>query len=443
MIITAFISFTVTSSLAKKLERPMPSLSSPSSTTLHETENYKASRKGKHFIISLKHDHQVLSTSDINGGQAHTLKYIVNFQSVEGNGHDSRFNEILSLSNQQYHQQLADNLQLDSKLMASMGTAANINNLVHVQKQFRDITVDAFVTAGVKGNALRAGDSTRWYQGENGNELIKDVSADRRPIEGALLAEDSLPAEGSLLAEGSQLVKDSRLVKDSGTINIILMVNRSLTSGALAKAVTIITEAKSAALAELAIPSKQSSHLATGTGTDQYAIATPLKSSFKTLDSASGHLKLGELIGDAVRDAVIQGVGLQNGLERSDTRHLTHALGRFGGTKPALLKRFEELLDEDDYELLKKNKGIVFKDAKLVAAAYAYASVLDRVEYQTLSKNIQNDALLDQAVNAAIAISGKSQYWQVFREQLNVDSNNRLDLFVQATALGWQAKWSQ
>lgn len=395
----------------------------PSSTTLHETESYKATRQGKHFIIAFKQDHQVLSTSDINGGQTNVLEYIVNFQSVEGNGHDSRFSEILSLSNQQYHQQLADSLQLDRGTMASMGTAANINNLVHVRKRFRDITVDAFVTAGVKGNALRAGDSTRWYQGEDGNERIS--------------------VEPSVAIGDSPLVKDSSLVKDSGTINIILMLNRSLTSGALAKTATIISEAKSAALAELAIPSKQSSHLATGTGTDQYAIASPIKSNLKPLDSASGHLKLGELIGAAVREAVIQGIGLQNGLERSDTRHITHALGRFGGTKPELLSRLKELLDKDSFDLLKKNKGSVFKDAKLVAAAYAYAAVLDRIEYSTLSTNIQNDALLDQAVNAAIAISGKSQHWQAFRDQINFDQSKPLDSFIQAAAIGWKAKWAQ
>ena len=90
----------------------------PSSTTLYETSDFAAIRQGKHFIIELKESHQVLSTSDINGGQTSSLKYIVNFQSVEGNAHNSRFDEILSLSNQQYHQQLADGLQLDSQLMA-------------------------------------------------------------------------------------------------------------------------------------------------------------------------------------------------------------------------------------------------------------------------------------------------------------------------------------
>ena len=70
----------------------------PSSTTLYETSDFAAIRQGKHFIIEFKESHQVLSTSDINGGQTSSLKYLVNFQSVEGNAHNNRFDEILSLS---------------------------------------------------------------------------------------------------------------------------------------------------------------------------------------------------------------------------------------------------------------------------------------------------------------------------------------------------------
>ncbi len=393
-----------------------------SSTILHNTPLYKASRQGRHFIVRLKQEHQVLSTSDVNGGQNNALKYLVNFQSVEGNDHHSRYEEILKLSKQEYHQQLADELQLDGAYMASMDTAVNINNLVHVQKFFRDISVDAFVSAGVKENALRAGDRTNWYQGEDGNEFINEPSITNNQN------------------------SNKYPIKNVGTINIILMLNRSLTPGAQTKVATIITEAKSAALTELAIPSKQSSHIATGTGTDQFAIASPIESKLMTLDSASGHLKLGELVGTAVTSAVIKAIGLQNDLEYSNTRNVLHALGRFGATKPMLLERLKDWLSEDSFALLQKNHNAVFTDAKLVAAAYAYAAVLDRLEYQTLSSNIKNDVLLDQAVNAAIAASGQSQQWQYFRDQLKLKNNSQdcpIDLFIQAIAVGWLEKWSK
>lgn len=165
-----------------------------------------------------------------------------------------------------------------------------------------------------------------------------------------------------------------------------------------------------------------------------------------TLDSASGHLTLGELVGTAVTSAVIKAIGLQNDLEYSNTRNVLHALGRFGATKPMLLERLKDWLSEDSFALLQKNHNAVFTDAKLVAAAYAYAAVLDRLEYQTLSSNIKNDVLLDQAVNAAIAASGQSQQWQYFRDQLKLKNNSQdcpIDLFIQAIAVGWLEKWSK
>jgi hypothetical protein len=42
--------------------------------------------------------------------------------------------------------------------VARMGTAANLNYLAHEKREFRDLRVDALVTAGVEGNATRAGD---------------------------------------------------------------------------------------------------------------------------------------------------------------------------------------------------------------------------------------------------------------------------------------------
>ena len=148
------------------------------------------------------------------------------------------------------------------------------------------------------------------------------------------------------------------------------------------------------------------------------------------------------MIGSVVHEAVIEAVALQNGLERSDTRNVVHALKRFGGTSDYLVGALEQELDKDSFELFKKNKKSVFKDAKLVASAYAYATLLDRLEYQTLSRNIERDVLLDQAVNAVIAVSGKSQHWQDFRQQFEFKQDHELDLFIQAIAIGWKAKWA-
>ena len=370
-------------------------------TTLQENDRYRVSRSGKHLVVALKQPHLVLSTSAINGGQVSSLRYLVNFQSLEAVGHDARFEKIIELSPEAYHQQLADELGLPGELVASMGTAANINNTAYASEQFRDITVDAYVTAGVAGNALRSSDRASWYQGDAGNEFVKD----------------------------------------HGTINIILLINRTLAEGAMAKAAMVLTEAKSAALAELAIPSTRSQYLATGTGTDQYIIATPTDSDLVALASASGHLKLGELIGNAVKKAVLEAIELQNGLSRAGTRDIFHALGRFGLTEKEIVSQVAMRVSEQDAELFRDNKDAVFKDSKLVAAAYAYAALLDRVEFGTLAKSIQADVLTDQAVNAAIAVAANGHYANDFRSKLAFDEAEPLSAFAQAIALGWQKKW--
>src|SRR5262249_47668495 len=155
-----------------------------------------------------------------------------------------------------------------------MGTAANMSYAAKVQVSDGDLGVAAIVTAGVQGNAACAGDPAAWRETEKGWE--KAVPLD-------------------------------------GTINTILLINHSLTEAALARAVVTMTEAKSIALQRLAIRSLYSKDFATGTGTDQYCVATPLDKG-KPLTSTSPHVKLGELIGVAVRDATLEALRWQNGL---------------------------------------------------------------------------------------------------------------------------------
>jgi adenosylcobinamide amidohydrolase len=161
---------------------------------------------------------------------------------MEPAGDMERHDKITSMSEQEYHTLVAKELGLDPARMAMMGTAANMNYMAHKRVEFLDLRVDAFVTAGVEGNATRSGDPAMWYEGE--------IGVQRAPV---------IP----------------------GNINTIVIVNKPLTPGAQAKAVIMISEAKSAALAELAVPSGVSQHLATGTGTDQFILAAPLDPALK------------------------------------------------------------------------------------------------------------------------------------------------------------------
>lgn len=370
-------------------------------TTLIENNNFIAQRKGLYAIVTLKKPHLVLSTSAENGGQSKKIKYLVNHQSMEARGDKNNFNKLINMPANQYHAMIANKLKVEPELMAMMGTAANINNMAVASQQFRNLIVHAFVTAGVKGNALRASDSAKWMQGENGNEFVAN----------------------------------------KGTINIIVMINKPLTPGAMAKAAMVMTEAKSAVLRELAISSKVSPHIATGTGTDQFIIATPIIADIKPLESASGHLKLGELIGKAVYTATLEALRWQNGLERSNVRNVVHVMERFGLNEKRLFEMLKKQLPENSYQLLDMNRNSLLSEPRVAAATYAYAAVLDRIQYGTISKLLGNEALKDQSANIAVAVSSRPDCWTKFWKKIKVDQANQTHSLVRAIALGWQAKW--
>ena len=207
-----------------------------------------------------------------------------------------------------------------------------------------DVAVTAAVTAGVEGNATAAGEPATWRETRAGIEKV--------------------PAY-------------------AGTINTMLLINRPLTPAALARAVVTMTEGKSAALQRLAVPSKRHVDLATGTGTDQYCIAAPLTGG-PPLTSASPHMKLGELIGLATRQATLEALRWQNGLEASYTRGVFHALGRYGVREATFFDDIAPFLGEADLELLRKNSKAALYEPLVGAAAHALAAVCDRVRYGTL-----------------------------------------------------------
>ena len=398
-----------------------------SPATLMETAQYRAQRQGRFFVVSLKTPHQVLSTSGINGGQSTEIDTLVNYQSMEARGDQLRFMAQITLNPQDYHRSIAEQIGIDPKSVALMGTAANIQQMEKVEKHFADLTVTAFVTAGVKGNAQRAGDPTQWYQDSTSGKVINKPTAEQQ-------------ASASDFKTAHQ-----------GTINIMLLINRELEAGAQTKVALLATEAKSAALSELVISSRSSSFLATGTGTDQLIIASPVKTNNPPLPSASGHLKLGELVGSAVREAVLEALRWR-GPPASSTGNIFHALGRFGLSEERLLEALQQHLSKDDFSLVKQNLHSLSFDARVSAAAYGYAEILDRLSFGNLPSNIAAEVLLDQASQAAVAVSAKPNKWPVFWQSLaNLESNataknsqqeQQMALFMAAIAHGWQAKWS-
>jgi ABC-type Fe3+-hydroxamate transport system substrate-binding protein/adenosylcobinamide amidohydrolase len=174
-----------------------------------------------------------------------------------------------------------------SKSSSFLMTGASMDNLAVRKAQFKDMTVHALVTAGVRGNAVRmSSDEGRYYE--------------------------------------------------PSTINIILLANRRLTARARARAVISATEAKTAALQDLDIRSGGNplKWQATGTGTDEMIV---VEGRGTRLYNTGGHCKMGELIARAVYAGVQEAVFRQNGI--ASPRNLLRRLLERGISPSDLLRQ--------------------------------------------------------------------------------------------------------
>lgn len=376
---------------------------------LHSAPTVTVRRHGRFLVADLLGPHVVLSTSVRNGGQTAHVRHLVNHQSCEGSGHAVRAQVIAERGQEAYHDLVCEEIGLQQHETAVMGTAANMHYAAIVSEQDADVRVTAVVTAGVQSNATCAGDPAAWRETRDGISKVPLVA---------------------------------------GTINTMLLIDAPLTAAALARTVVTMTEGKSAALQRLSVPSCYSSDLATGTGTDQYCVAVPAASALDEaqarapLTSASPHMKLGEIIGLAVRKATADALRWQNGMEPSYTRGAFHALGRYGLKESSIVDDLASRLSGDDLELLKKNRQAVFYEPLVGAAAHALAAVLDRIRHGTLPASIAREATIQQTAALAASLAAQPDRWQEFRARLHASGGlEAKDLVLDAIALGWSEKW--
>jgi adenosylcobinamide amidohydrolase len=303
---------------------------------------------------------------------------------------------------ERYHDHVCGEIGLDPYVTAVMGTAANMNYAAIVQRSDLDLIVTAVVTAGVHGNATCAGEPATWRERAAGFEKV---------------------------------------ALHEGTINTLLLVNTPLTAGALARAVVTMTEGKSAALQRLAVPSVRHADLATGTGTDQYCVAAPADGT--PLTSASPHIKLGELIGDAARTATAEALRWQNGLEPSYARGLFHALGRYGIVEATIFQDLAPLVPPRALELLELNGQSAFYEPMVGVTAHALATICDRQRHGIVPDGVACEALTQQAALLAANLAAAPDRWAQFRERLRPAADEGIKpLVLAAIALGWTEKWA-
>lgn len=368
---------------------------------LCETPAFTVAREHRFLQVHLQGPWRILSTCAVNGGERTDLSGILNCQTCEGSAHHPKAKSLHLLSRTQLHQECCQGAQMPAPQTALLGTAANMDYASVRHASYEDAQVTAIATAGVEGNAGRAGDPAQWHEGEQGYKPVHAVP---------------------------------------GTINVIVLFHQVLSPAALARSVVTLTEAKSAALLDLAIGSRYSQALATGTGTDQYAVASPL-SSEPRFHWTGNHAKLGELLGQAVHACITEALRWQNGLEPSQTRNLFHALRRFGLREDLLRKQFgEQDSAPEQKDFLLDSLTMVVHDPRVSTCAYALASILDRARVSALPAESAQESVRWQCALLAAAVAGKSERFGEFLQRIP-RQDDLAELLAHTIALGWKEKW--
>jgi adenosylcobinamide amidohydrolase len=387
---------------------------------LDANQHYQLNRHGRYLWASLKRPHRVLSTCKVNGGLREDLTHLANHQTCEAVAHGERYvrNRAPLAGLDDFHTQACREAGLPPETTALMSTAANMQCAVLEEATHGDLRVAVAATAGVLGNATRAGDPAGWHETRDGCRPVGS-----RP---------GAPTTGTPEETGS------------GTIVLLVFISEPCTAACLTRAATMITEAKSTALLDLRMPSLQSAGLATGTGTDQLAIAAPMPSEDFDWERnwAGSHNLLGELLARATRKAVTRCLLLQNGVCAELRRSICAALGRHGCDEAALLQQAQSLSDRADAQLLQKNLTAVIHDPQSAAAAYALAEIIDLVNAGIIHAEMAQEAILNQAALLAAAVAVTPTAFAELREDLYDDRCLPPGkLAARAVALGFARKW--
>lgn len=354
--------------------------------------------------------HLVLSTCRVAGGMRDDLECVLNHQSCEPCNHT----QSLALRDPLAHREdICAPYKLVPEKCATMGTAANMHHAAFIQKTYKNLEVAAVITGGVETNAGRAGDPASVFETEDGFERLDRPEKTTEP--------------------------------KAGTINIMLFISHPLTKAAITRAVMMATEAKTAALQELAVNSRYSDGLATGTGTDQIIVAAPDRDGFR-LGWAGKHGKLGELIGLAVMEGVKETLAKQNNLTPQGQCSVKIHLERFGCDTATIIKGIGENLNPEQAEIFSNNYKNLFRDPLTVAAVAAMVHLQDKLSWGVLPKSCRSEVMAAAAAQVTCSISLRFENMQDYRIKLSqkmaIQGNSDfLDLCWQAMALGFQDKW--
>ncbi len=304
-------------------------------------------------IIKMSGLRRVLSTSFLNGGMRDDLNTLFNYSEIYGKA-DERC-EMRAPTCEGHIRIIAEELGLDPSHTTGLSTAAKMKYVQVKQAGYDDFNLAVVVTAGLDVSGNRIGDPTGWHE-------KKGVP---------------MPAY-------------------AGTINIILHVDACLTSGAMAKMLTLCSEAKTAALQEVLAPSCFSDGLATGSGTDGVIVACSLESPVK-LTNAGSHFKLGQLTGNLVKDSVISALVAENGFKAYARGNLLKRVSRFGIDKKALWVEYCRLSESGkaDIDVFNAMLKRLNEDESLILKVTLYGHLIDLLNWRLIDTGDALDAASD------------------------------------------------
>jgi len=292
----------------------------------------------------------VLSTCAWNGGYREDLDSVFNYDSSHGK---TVMSSMKAPTLKEHMRLTASELGFDAQKTTGMCTAAQMKNVSIREISHEGVTVTAIVTGGIDVNGGRAGDPAAWYEKDGGFETI--------------LRNQKMPGQ------------------TDGTINIMLVIDARVSESVLASALMTVTEAKTAAIQELLLPSRYSNGIATGSGTDK-AILIGNPSSDVKLTDAGKHSMLGEMIGKTVMSAVREALDKQTDANPKSQHSVFSRMERFGMTRAGVLELLEKNGDSgcSSRECLEEKVEEAAGESGMVVAASLYAHLLDQMDWGLL-----------------------------------------------------------
>ena len=315
-------------------------------------------------------------SSWLNGGYSEDLSAVFNHQLSQENidkyGDGGILDFLNDLSSNFY-----DCLDLRTKKLSGLITSADMDHYSIACEKYRDIEVIAISTAGVRVNAVSAGDIASYY--EINGEYDFDMDNNNKDI--------------------------YQNPNKPGTINTILLINSKLDESSLLLAEMIAVEAKAVALRELMTSSNYSNEIATGTGTDGIAIFSNMDSK-NTIENVSKHAKIGELIGKVVIASIKESLAKLQWLTPSYQLNALIRLDRFQYNLDDFynnfLPQFIKMEDENDKRDFIISLIEVSKNPELVANVSLIIHLIDQYRVGLLSKKTVlkvSDSILDNQLN--------------------------------------------